>query len=155
MAFNKVSKPVVSWKYGLIAIIALFHDIVITAGIFAILGHYFAVEVNTPFVVALLTVLGYSVHDTIIVFDRTRENLPKSRDSFADTVNHSLNQTFVRSINTTLTVLLSLFAVLIFGGSSVRDFVLALMVGVFCGAYSSLFVASPLLVYFGQWQKRK
>ena len=155
LAFNKVSKPVVSWKYGLIAIIALFHDIVITAGIFAILGHYFAVEVNTPFVVALLTVLGYSVHDTIIVFDRTRENLPKSRDSFADTVNHSLNQTFVRSINTTLTVLLSLFAVLIFGGSSVRDFVLALMVGVFCGAYSSLFVASPLLVYFGQWQKRK
>jgi len=155
LAFNKVSKPVVSWKYGLIAIIALFHDIVITAGIFAILGHYFAVEVNTPFVVALLTVLGYSVHDTIIVFDRTRENLPKSRDSFADTVNHSLNQTFVRSINTTLTVLLSLFAVLIFGGSSVRDFVLALMVGVFCGAYSSLFVASPLLVYFEQWQRRK
>ena len=155
LAFNKVSKPVVSWKYGLIAIIALFHDIVITAGIFAILGHYFAVEVNTPFVVALLTVLGYSVHDTIIVFDRTRENLPKSRDSFADTVNHSLNQTFVRSNNTTLTVLLSLFAVLIFGGSSVRDFVLALMVGVFCGAYSSLFVASPLLVYFEQWQRRK
>jgi preprotein translocase subunit SecF len=155
LAFNKVSKPVVSWKYGLIAIIALFHDIIITAGVFAILGHFFAVEVNTPFVVALLTVLGYSVHDTIIVFDRTRENLPKSRDSFADTVNHSLNQTFVRSINTTLTVLLSLFAVLIFGGSSIRDFVLALMVGVFCGAYSSLFVASPLLVYFEQWQKRK
>jgi len=155
LAFNKVSKPVVSWKYGLIAVIALFHDILITAGIFAILGHYFAVEVNTPFVVALLTVLGYSVHDTIIVFDRTRENLPKSRDSFADTVNHSLNQTFVRSINTTLTVLLSLFAVLVFGGSSIRDFVLALMIGVFCGAYSSLFVASPLLVYFEQWQRRK
>ena len=155
LAFNKVSKPGVSWKYGLIAVIALFHDILITAGIFAILGHYFAVEVNTPFVVALLTVLGYSVHDTIIVFDRTRENLPKSRDSFADTVNHSLNQTFVRSINTTLTVLLSLFAVLVFGGSSIRDFVLALMIGVFCGAYSSLFVASPLLVYFEQWQRRK
>ncbi len=155
LAFNKVSKPVVSWKYGLIAVLALFHDIVITCGIFAILGHYFAVEVNTPFVVALLTVLGYSVHDTIIVFDRTRENLPKSHDSFADTVNHSLNQTFVRSINTTLTVLLSLLAVLLFGGSSIRDFVLALMVGVFCGAYSSLFVASPLLVYFEQWQKRK
>jgi len=155
LAFNKVSKPVVSWKYGLIAILALFHDVIITCGIFAILGHYFAVEVNTPFVVALLTVLGYSVHDTIIVFDRTRENLPKSNTSFADTVNHSLNQTFVRSINTTLTVLLSLLAVLIFGGDSIRDFVLALMVGVFCGAYSSLFVASPLLVYFEQWQKRK
>jgi preprotein translocase subunit SecF len=155
LAFSKVSKPVVSWKYGLIAVVALFHDIVITAGIFAILGHYFGVEVNTPFVVALLTVLGYSVHDTIIVFDRTRENLPKSHDSFAETVNHSLNQTFVRSINTTLTVLLSLLAVLVFGGSSVRDFVLALMVGVFCGAYSSLFVASPLLVYMEQWQKRR
>jgi len=155
LAFNKVSKPVVSWKYGLIAVLALFHDIIITAGIFAILGHYFAVEVNTPFVVALLTVLGYSVHDTIIVFDRTRENLPKSHDSFAETVNHSLNQTFIRSINTTLTVLLSLLAVLVFGGTSVRDFVLALMVGVFCGAYSSLFVASPLLVYIEQWQRRK
>lgn len=155
LAFNKVSKPVVSWKYGLIAIIALFHDILITTGIFAILGHFYGVEVNTSFVVALLTVLGYSVHDTIIVFDRTRENLPKSNTSFADTVNHSLNQTFVRSINTTLTVLLSLLAVLLFGGSSVRDFVLALMIGIFCGAYSSLFVASPLLVYFEQWQRRK
>lgn len=155
LAFNKVSKPVASWKYGSIAIIALLHDILITAGIFAVLGHYFGVEVNTPFVVALLTVLGYSVHDTIIVFDRTRENLPKSHESFADTVNHSLNQTFVRSINTTLTVLLSLLAVLLFGGASIRDFVLALMIGVFCGAYSSLFVASPLLVYMEQWQKRK
>jgi preprotein translocase subunit SecF len=155
IAFSKVSKPVASWKYGLIAVIALFHDIIITAGVFAILGHYFAVEVNTPFVVALLTVLGYSVHDTIVVFDRTRENLPKSRDSFAETVSHSLNQTFVRSVNTVITVLLSLLAVLIFGGSSIRDFVLALMVGIFCGAYSSLFVASPLLVYFEQWQRRK
>lgn len=155
LAFNKVSKPVASWKYGTIAIIALVHDIVITCGIFAVLGHFYGVEVNTPFVVALLTVLGYSVHDTIIVFDRTRENLPKSNVSFGDTLNHSLNQTFVRSINTTLTVLLSLLAVLLFGGSSIRDFVLALMVGVFCGAYSSLFVASPLLVYFEQWQRRK
>ncbi|MEI6835986.1 MAG: protein translocase subunit SecF [Candidatus Falkowbacteria bacterium] len=155
VAFSKVSKPVASWKYGLIAVVALFHDIIITAGIFAILGHYFAVEVNTPFVVALLTVLGYSVHDTIVVFDRTRENLPKSHDSFAETVSHSLNQTFVRSVNTVITVLLSLLAVLVFGGSSIRDFVLALMVGIFCGAYSSLFVASPLLVYFEQWQRRK
>jgi preprotein translocase subunit SecF len=154
-AFSKVSKPVASWKYGLIAVIALFHDIIITAGVFAVLGHYFAVEVNTPFVVALLTVLGYSVHDTIVVFDRTRENLPKSHDSFAETVSHSLNQTFVRSVNTVITVLLSLSAVLVFGGSSIRDFVLALMVGIFCGAYSSLFVASPLLVYFEQWQRRK
>ncbi len=155
MAFGKVSKPVASWKYGLIAIIALFHDILITSGIFALLGHFYGMEVNAPFVVALLTVLGYSIHDTIVVFDRTRENLPKSHSSFADTVDHSLNQTFVRSINTVITVQLSLLAVLIFGGESIRDFVLALMVGITCGAYSSLFVASPLLVYFEQWQKRK
>lgn len=155
MAFGKVSKPVASWKYGLISIIALFHDILITSGVFAFLGHFYGMEVNTPFVVALLTVLGYSIHDTIVVFDRTRENLPKSHSSFAETVDHSLNQTFVRSINTVITVLLSLLAVLIFGGASIRDFVLALMVGITCGAYSSLFVASPLLVYFEQWQKRK
>lgn len=155
IAFNKVSKPVVSWKYGLISVIALFHDVVLTVGAFAVLGHYMNVEVNTPFIVALLTVLGYSVHDTIVVFDRTRENLPKSKESFADTVNHSLNQTFVRSITTTVTVLLSLLAVLLFGGASIRDFALALIIGVFCGAYSSLFVASPLLVYMEQWQRRK
>ena len=105
LAFNKVSKPVVSWKYGLIAIIALFHDIVITAGIFAILGHYFGVEVNTPFVVALLTVLGYSVHDTIVVFDRIRENLrSKSEVGFSETVGKSLEQSYVRSISTSSTV---------------------------------------------------
>jgi preprotein translocase subunit SecF len=155
MAFGKVSKPVASWKYGLISIIALFHDIIITSGIFAILGHFYGIEVNTPFIVALLTVLGYSIHDTIVVFDRTRENLPKSHDTFANTVDHSLNQTFVRSVNTVITVLLSLLAVLIFGGASIRDFVLALMIGITCGAYSSLFVASPLLVYFEQWQRRK
>lgn len=155
IAFNKVSKPISSWKYGLIAVLALFHDIIITVGVFAVLGHFFSVEVNTPFVVALLTVLGYSVHDTIVVFDRTRENLPKSRESFAETVNLSLNQTFERSVTTTVTVLLALLAVLLFGGDSIRDFVLALMIGVFSGAYSSLFVASPLLVYFEQWQRRK
>lgn len=155
LAFNKVSKPVSSWKYGLVAIVSLFHDILITVGIFAILGHYLGVEVNTSFIVALLTVLGYSVHDTIVVFDRTRENLPKSNLSFADTVNAGLNQTFVRSLTTTFTTLLTLLAVLLFGGSSIRDFVLALMVGIFCGAYSSLFVASPLIVYIEQWQRRR
>ena len=154
MAFGKVSKPVASWKYGLIAIIALFHDIIITSGVFAALGHFYGIEVNTSFVVALLTVLGYSVHDTIVVFDRTRENLPKSHSTFADTVDLSLNQTFGRSVSTVLTVLLSLVAVLIFGGDSIRDFVLALMVGITAGAYSSLFVASPLLVYFEQWNRK-
>ncbi len=154
-AFRRVSKPISSWKYGLIAIIALFHDVVVTLGIFAVLGKFYGVEVNTAFVVAILTVVGYSVHDTIVVFDRTRENLPKSATSFAETVNHSLNQTFVRSVNTVVTVLLSLLAVLFFGGDSVRDFVLALIVGIFCGAYSSLFIASPLLVFWEERQRRR
>jgi len=153
-AFRRVSKPVASWKYGVIAVVALFHDLLITIGVFALLGRFYGVEINTTFVVALLTVLGYSVNDTIVVFDRTRENLPKSATSFAETVNTSLNQTFVRSINTVITTLLALLAVLFFGGESVRDFVLALIVGIFCGAYSSIFVASPLLVVWERWQKR-
>lgn len=153
-AFRRVSKPVASWKYGLTAIIALFHDLLITIGVFSLLGHFYGIEINTAFVVALLTVLGYSVNDTIVVFDRTRENLPKSTGSFAETVNASLNQTFVRSINTVITTLLALLAVLFFGGDSVREFVLALIIGIFCGAYSSIFVASPLLVVWQRWQKR-
>jgi len=149
-AFRKVSKPVASWKYGSAAIIAMFHDTVITMGVFAFLGHYYAIEINTPFVAAVLTVLGYSVHDTIVVFDRLRENLPKSNEDFAGTVNTSLNQTLVRSLNTSLTVLLVLAAIIIFGGASIRTFVLALAVGIFIGTYSSIFVASPILVV---WEK--
>lgn len=153
-AFSRVSKPVASWKYGVIAIVALFHDLLITLGVFSFLGHFYGVEINTAFVVALLTVLGYSVNDTIVVFDRTRENLPKSATSFAETVNSSLNQTFVRSINTVITTLLALLAVFFFGGDSIKEFVLALIIGIFCGAYSSLFVASPLLVVWEKWKRR-
>jgi len=154
LAFQRVSKPVASWKYGLTAIIVLFHDLLITIGVFSLLGHFYGVEINTTFVVALLTVLGYSVNDTIVVFDRTRENLPKSTGSFAETVNSSLNQTLVRSINTVITTLLALLAVLFFGGDSIREFVLALIIGIFCGAYSSIFVVSPLLVVWQRLQKR-
>ncbi|PKM87179.1 protein translocase subunit SecF [Candidatus Falkowbacteria bacterium HGW-Falkowbacteria-2] len=152
--FQRVSKPVASWKYGVIAIIALAHDIIITLGVFAILGRYAGVEISAAFVVAILTVLGYSVNDTIVVFDRTRENLPRSATSFAETVNSSINQTFVRSINTVITTLLALLAVFFFGGESIRDFVLALIIGIFFGAYSSLFVASPLLVTWEKLQRR-
>lgn len=154
-AFKRVSKPVASWKYGFIAIIALFHDVIITLGVFSFLGHFLGMEVDAAFVVAILTVLGYSVNDTIVVFDRTRENLPKSATGFAETVNVSLNQTLVRSVNTVITTLLALLAVLIFGGDSIKEFVLALIVGIFCGAYSSIFVASPLLVSFEAWQRRR
>lgn len=152
-AFSKVSKPVASWKYGSAAIIAMFHDAVITMGVFAILGHFYDVEINTPFVAAVLTVIGYSVHDTIVVFDRIRENLPKSDLDFEGTVNMSLNQTIVRSLNTSLTVLLVLTSIIIFGGSSIRTFALALAVGIFIGTYSSIFVAPPLLVLWERWKK--
>lgn len=151
-AFRKVSKPVASWKYGTSAVIAMFHDVIITLGVFAVLGEFFNIEINSSFVAAALTVMGYSVHDTIVVFDRIRENLPKSDQDFEGTVNHSLNQTLVRSVNTSLTVLLTLVAIIIFGGESIRTFVLALAIGIFVGTYSSIFVAPPLLVY---WEKFK
>jgi len=149
-AFRQVSKPVASWKYGLAANIAVFHDVIITMGVFAVLGRFYGVEINTPFVAAILTVLGYSVNDTIVVFDRIRENLPKSEEDFESTVNTSINQTITRSINTSFTTLLALSAILVFGGSSIRDFALALFIGIFVGTYSSIFVASPLLVI---WEK--
>lgn len=151
-AFRKVSKPVSSWKYGLAALFAMFHDVIITCGVFAILGHFYGVEINAPFVAAVLTVLGYSVNDTIVVFDRIRENLPKSDQDFAGTVNTSLNQTIRRSIFTSLTVMLALLAVMVFGSTNVRDFVLALFIGILVGTYSSIFVASPMLVV---WEKMK
>jgi preprotein translocase subunit SecF len=151
-AFRHVSKPVVSWKYGLSAIIALFHDVIITLGIFSILGEFYNVEINTPFVAAILTVLGYSVNDTIVVFDRIRENLPKSEEDFENTVNNSVNQTITRSINTSLTTLMVLVSIMIFGGETIRSFVLALSIGVFIGTYSSIFLASPVLV---MWEKMK
>lgn len=152
--FRKVSKPVASWKYGISAIIAMFHDVVITLGIFAVLGKYFDIEINTSFVAAVLTVIGYSVHDSIVVFDRIRENLPKSNEDFEGTVNTSLNQTLVRSINTSLTSLLALIAIIIFGGESIRPFALALAIGIFIGTYSSIFVASPLLVVWDKFTRK-
>ena len=148
--FRKVSKPVASWKYGLSAIIAMFHDAVITVGVFAVLGHVYGTEINTAFVAAVLTVLGYSVHDSIVVFDRIRENLPKSDLDFPGTANLSLNQTLLRSLNTSLTTLLVLTSIVIFGGDTIRPFALALAIGIFIGTYSSIFFASPLLVI---WEK--
>ncbi len=149
-AFRKVSKPVASWKYGLSALVALFHDVIITVGVFSVLGEFYNIEINTPFVAALLTVLGYSVNDTIVVFDRVRENLPRSNDEFEKTVNTSVNQTIQRSINTSVTTLVVLLSIVFFGGDTIRDFVTALSIGVLIGTYSSIFLASPLLVV---WEK--
>jgi preprotein translocase subunit SecF len=152
-AFRKVSRPVASWKYGVAGVISLFHDVIIVTGFFSWLGHFYNIEVNTPFVAALLTVFGYSIADTIVVFDRIRENLPKSHESFEDTINTSVNQTMVRSVATSFTVLLTLLAIIIWGGDSIRYFALALFIGIFFGTYSSIFLASPLLTLFEKGRK--
>ena len=152
-AFRKVSKPVASWKYGLSAIIALIHDILIVTGVFAVLGQLLGTEVDSLFVTALLTILGFSVHDTIVTFDRTRENLFKNHSqTFDEIVNISVNQTIIRSLNTSLTPLFVLLAIYIFGGETIKNFTLALILGVIIGTYSSIFVASPLLSI---WNRKK
>jgi len=132
----------------------LFHDIIIVVGVFAFLGRFLNVEIGVPFVAALLATLGYSVNDSIVVFDRIRENLliGQGRENIKELVGNSLKQTFVRSINTSLTTILVLLAVLFFGGSTIQYFVLALVIGIAAGTYSSLFIASPLLV---SWETKK
>ena len=156
-AFRHVSKPVSSWKYGIVAIIALLHDVIIPTGVFAILGHYLGYEVDTLFVTALLVVLGFSVHDTIVVFDRVRENLRHAggKKPFAEVVGESISQTFTRSINTSLTTLLALIVLYFVGGQSTQHFALALIVGIAAGTYSSIFIGSPLLVTLERWQAKK
>ena len=147
-AFRKVSRPVESWKYGIGAVVALAHDILITTGVFSLLGHFYGIEIGIPFIAALLTILGFSVHDTIVVYDRTRENLLRSSHKvpFPEVVNQSLNETLVRSINTSLTVIITLLAIYLFGGAAIKYFALALLVGVGFGTYSSIFIATALLV---------
>lgn len=156
-AFRKVSRPVPSWQYGIGAVIALVHDVLITAGFFAFLGKFYDIEIGVSFIAALLTILGFSVHDTIVVYDRIRENLLKSsgKEEFETIVNKSLNETLTRSINTSVTVLLVLLAIVIFGGDSIRYFSVALLVGIFFGTYSSIFVASALLVTSHKLKVRK
>lgn len=156
-AFRKVSEPVSSWKYGLVAVIALVHDVIIPTGVFSILGHFAGYEVDTLFVTALLVVLGFSVHDTIVVFDRVRENLKNAsaKKPFAEVVGESISQTFVRSINTSLTTLIALIVLYFVGGASTQHFSLALIVGIAAGTYSSIFIGSPLLVTIERWQAKK
>ncbi len=149
-AFRQVTTP---WRYGLCAILAMLHDVLVVLGVFAILGYFIKVEIDALFVTALLTVIGFSVHDTIVVFDRIRENQIKTpAEPFESLVNHSLVQTMVRSVNTSLTVLFTLSALFLFGGATIRSFVLALLVGVLSGTYSSIFNASMLLVI---WENKE
>lgn len=156
-AFRGVSKgPVPSWAFGISAFIALLHDIIIPLGIFSALGHYIGVEINAMFITALLTILGFSIHDTIVVFDRIRENLRRSHQpTFAGIINESINNTMMRSLNTSTTVLLVLSAMLLFGGAATQYFILALMIGVIVGTYSSIFIASPLLLIWEKLLHRK
>ncbi|MDH4330467.1 MAG: protein translocase subunit SecF [Candidatus Moranbacteria bacterium] len=155
-AFRKVSQPVHSMEYGVGAILALTHDVLITLGIFAVLGKFFEIEVGVSFIAALLTILGYSVNDTIVVYDRIRENIIKSskKINFEDIVNKSLNETLTRSINTSLTVVIVLVSIVLFGGESIKYFSIALLVGVIFGTYSSIFVASALLVSSYEYKKK-
>lgn len=144
-AFRKVSKPIPSWQYAIAALIALFHDILITCGAFALFGKFLGIEVNIPFVAALLTILGYSINDTIVIFDRLREHIVREDETFGNIVNISIKETFARSLFTSVTTLLPLFAILFFGGETLFPFVLALIIGIFFGTYSSIFIAPPVL----------
>ncbi|MSR84845.1 protein translocase subunit SecF [Candidatus Uhrbacteria bacterium] len=152
--FRKVSVPVKSWKYGLVTIFTAFHDVIVPIGVFAFLGHFYGIEIGTPFVAAILTILGYSITDTIVVMDRIRENLQKLSGSFEDIVAASVRQTFFRSFSTSITTLLVLFAIHFFGGESLRDFTLTLIIGIATGTYSSIFIASPLLVSWDRWSRK-
>ena len=150
--FRKVPKPASSVRFGIAAIVALLHDILLVVGVFAILGHYLGVEVDTLFVTAILTIIGFSVHDTIVVFDRTRENLIKNiGKKFEDVANISVVQTLGRSLNTSLTVVFVLTALLLFGGESIKWFVVALLIGIISGTYSSIFNATALLAW---WEEK-
>ncbi|RJR13298.1 protein translocase subunit SecF [Candidatus Parcubacteria bacterium] len=159
-AFRKVSKPISSWVYGLIALVTLGFDVLVPVGFYAFLGFLTGAQVDTLFVTAALTILGYSVHDTIVVFDRTRENLrinqeKNRKEDFAETAGHALGQTFVRSVTTSLTTALALMMLFLFGPESTSHFSLTLLVGIIVGAYSSIFLATPLLVAYERWRGQK
>ncbi len=155
-SFRTVPKPARSFRFGICAIAALLHDALLLVGVFSLLGHYFDVEVDSLFITAVLTAIGFSVHDTIVVFDRIRENLRKSAGApFAQVVNDSVLQTIVRSLNTSLTTILVLLTLLLFGGESIRWFVVALLIGIISGTYSSIFNAAPLLVTWQEWDRKR
>lgn len=155
-AFRQVPKPASSFRFGVAAVAALIHDVLVLIGVFSLLGHFFQVEVDSLFVTAVLTVIGFSVHDTIVVFDRIRENLRRTSGiSFEKVVNESILQTLGRSLNTSLTVVLVLVAMLLFGGESIRWFIVALLIGIVSGTYSSIFNAAPILDVWEEWSRKR
>lgn len=159
-AFRKVSRPVPSWVYGIVVILMLVHDLIVPAGFYALLAHYTGASVDALFVTALLALLGYSVNDTIVIFDRVREHLAynektNTKEEFEQTIAKSISETLTRSINTSLTVVLALVALVFFGAAATRDFALVMLVGVIAGTYSSVFIAAPLLIPFARWYVKK
>jgi len=155
IAFRKLSFPAKSWQYGISSLIVLFHDALIPIGIFSVLGKIYEIQITIPVIVALLTVLGYSINNAVVVFDRIRENsLKRVGSSYENTVNISLNQTLTRSLNTSLTTLFVLVAIFFFGGETLKYFSLMLILGIIAGTYSSFFLASPILVAWLKWKKK-
>ncbi len=155
-SFRRISRPVKSYVYGLTSLLALFHDVLIPLGVFAVLGRFYGIEITIPIITAFLTIFGYSINDSVVVFDRVRENLLRLREPTFDlTVERSLNQTLTRSLNTSLTTLFVLFAIFLFGGETLKYFSLALILGIGLGTYSSLFLATPLLVSFLRFKERR
>ena len=153
-AFRKISQPIPSWQYGIASLVALFHDVLIPLGILSVLGKFYGVQITIPVIAALLAVLGYSINNTVVVFDRIRENLLRRAGTYQEIVNNSLNQTLTRSINTSLTTLFVLVAIFFLGGITLKYFALALILGITAGTYSSLFLVSPILVAWLKWRKR-
>ncbi len=154
-AFRKVQRPIRSWQYGIASLIALFHDVLIPLGVFSVLGKLYDVQVTIPVVAALLTVLGYSINNTVVVFDRIRENLIRRVGAtFEETTNKSLNQILARCINTSVTTLLVLLAIFFFGGATLKFFALALIIGIIAGTYSSIFLVGPILVAWLSWRTK-
>ncbi|MFA5185605.1 MAG: protein translocase subunit SecF [Patescibacteria group bacterium] len=153
-SFRKVSAPVQSWKYGTVVLASAFHDVIIPVGLFALLGKFLNWEIGTPFIAAVLTIMGYSINDTIVVLDRVRENLQKTTGTFEEIVERSIQQTMLRSFNTSMTTILALLAVFFFGGESIKEFALALIVGIATGTYSSIFIIPSLLVTWNKFSHK-
>jgi len=155
IAFNKVSRPVKSWKYGMVTMVILAHDIILPLGMMALLGKFAAREFSIPTLTALFTILGYSVNNTIVVFDRVRENLIKKSGEFKDIVDISINQSISRCINTSLTTLFPLIAIYVWGGESLKDFSLVLILGILAGTYSALMLAGPILTKWHSLSRKR
>ena len=154
LAFRRVQRPLRSWQYGIASVLALFHDILIPLGIFVILGKFYGIEISIPIITALLAVLGYSINNTVVVFDRIRENLLTGVETFQEIVDISLNQTLSRQINTSLTTLFVAGAIFFLGGETLKYFALALILGICAGTYSSIFLAGPILVTWLKWRHK-